>query len=82
MICRENYIWRPASGLPGGRWRLWKESNPSGQKEYQTSNGHTWYCFSYEAARKKADKINALENAALELCKQQAFNPLTDRPAS
>jgi hypothetical protein len=84
MMYPEHYIWRPGSGLPGGRWRLWKEANPAGSQEYQTLSGRTWYCFSFEAARRKADEVNALEAAkALELCKQrQAFDPLAGKPAS
>lgn len=66
MIYPENYLWRPASGMMSkGRtlWRLWKEANPAGQKEYLTPAGRVWYCWSYEAARRNADTINKMESA-------------------
>jgi hypothetical protein len=57
----EYHMWRPASAVPGGRWRLWKESNPAGSREYRTASGRIWYCFSHEVARRKADEVNKRE---------------------
>ncbi len=53
--------WRPASGHPSGKWRVWKEyPNP---QELEGSKGKLLLFKSYESAQKRADYLNSQSNS-------------------
>lgn len=58
--------WRPASGYMTKsckeKWRCWNESNPCGQREYETVSGRRRLFNSFEAAKSAADRLNKVHS--------------------